>query len=179
MSRTLLSILTDFNCALVWMVSLCPLYPKSSSPFTKSFGYCSKCTNYNWYHCYLHVHSCFFFFSSLARSRYLSLFRFILILLCGLPGRQSLLFCMFSFFIFLFRWLSLGLVVWPRLDDPFVSKDHKRRLCFAFSRIDSGLCIYYCRIEFNFYLISSRITFLTLSCLDSFCTNLLYYYYYY
>ena len=39
---------------------------------------------------------------------------------------------------FSFCWLSLGLVVWPRYVDPFVSK---RSFCVSFSRTDSGLCI--------------------------------------
>ena len=49
---------------------------------------------------------------------YLS-FHFLLILLCGLPGRQSPQFGRFSF-----CWLSLGLVVYPRLGDLLVSQIH-------------------------------------------------------
>ena len=37
-SRTFLSILADFNNAVIWMVSTCPLISKSSSPFTHLLG---------------------------------------------------------------------------------------------------------------------------------------------
>ena len=60
-----------------------------------------------------------FFFSSLARS-YFS-FCFLLILLHSLPGRQSPLLGRF-FFLFICC-QSLCLVVWPRLDNPFVSQN--------------------------------------------------------
>ena len=61
-SRPLLSILADINNAVVWIVSVCPLISKCS------FG---DSTNYIWYHRHFHVS---IFFSSLARSMYLSLF---------------------------------------------------------------------------------------------------------
>ena len=49
-------------------------------------------------------------------------FRFLSVLPSGQPERQHPPFCTFSFLSFFFR-LSLGLVVWPRLNDPFVSQN--------------------------------------------------------
>ena len=75
-SKTLLSILTVLNNAIVWMVSTRPPTSKTSSPFInplvigqsqsvllfpihpvlcQSFDDCTKSTNYNWYNCHLHV----------------------------------------------------------------------------------------------------------------------------
>ena len=85
------------------------------------FGNCNKHTNNNWYHCYLHILH-FFFFSSLARYRYLSLFWIFSVLPYGQPERQSPLFGRFTFFFsfFFFGWLSLDLVIWPRLGDLMI-----------------------------------------------------------
>ena len=55
---------------------------------------------------------------------YLS-FRFLLIWLSNLPGQQSLLFSRFSFFC----WLSLVLVVWSKLGDPFESQNLEKFVC--------------------------------------------------
>ena len=119
-SRTLLSIQADLNNPLVWMVSTCPLISKSSSSFTKplrinpnapiTIGITVTFMFHSW-------------FSTLATSRFLSVF--------------SLSFFFFFFFtlwstrtakstnrkVFFFCWLSLGLVVWTRLDDLFRSQN--------------------------------------------------------
>ena len=91
-SRTLLSILTDLNYTVVWRISICPLISESSRPLI----------DYDWYH--RNFVTKFFLFSSLARSRYLYLFRFLFILFWGLSGRQSPLFSrlffLFSFSLF-------------------------------------------------------------------------------
>ena len=50
------------------MVSACPYFSNSTSPFIKRFGDCSECTYYNWYHRHIHV------FSFLASFDYLFLF---------------------------------------------------------------------------------------------------------
>ena len=54
-SRTRLSILVDFNNAVVWMVSTCPLVSKFFSPYINSFGDSTERANYNWYHRHFHV----------------------------------------------------------------------------------------------------------------------------
>ena len=57
------------------------------------------------------------FFNSLERSRHLSFFRFLWIFLWGQPGQQSQQLSKYSFSC----WSLLGLVVRPRLGDPFLS----------------------------------------------------------
>ena len=111
-SRTLLSILADLNNAIVWMVSFCPNIFKSPSPFTNPLEIVLRAS------IIIGIIITFVlqqFFSSLARSRYLSLFLFSVnfIVVCqdgkihNLAG--SLFLC-----------LSLGLVVWLRLGDLFL-----------------------------------------------------------
>ena len=58
------------------------------------------------------------FFSSLARSRYLSFFSHSFSLYQWQAGTVKSTILKILFF---FYWLSLGLVFWPRLGDPFVS----------------------------------------------------------
>ena len=77
-------------------------------------------------------HRFVFFFSSVARSRYSSLFLLSFDFICGLPRRQSPLFGRSHFFC----WLSLSWVVWPRLRDLLVSQI-PRGLCAS----DSPRCI--------------------------------------
>ena len=101
-------------------------------------------------------------------------FRFLSVLLCGQLERQSPPFNRFSlyFFFFFFFWLSLGLVVWPRLDDLFVSQI-PRVLCVSFSRTDPELfLLLYSNFKFLHYC--QCITFPTQSCLRlySLCANL-------
>ena len=71
----------------------------------------------------------FHFFSVLLQGRgiYLS-FRFLSGSSCSQPGWKSSIwqvffFLFFFFFFFFFFWLSLGLVVWFKLGDPFVSQN--------------------------------------------------------
>ena len=73
-SKTLLTILTDLNNAIVWMVSTHPVDFKSSN---QSFGDFTKSTNYNWYNRHFHIPQ-FVFFSILLQGTYLS-FYFLLI----------------------------------------------------------------------------------------------------
>ena len=120
-SRTLFSILADFNNAVVWMVSTNPLISKSSSPFAKPFvivpsvPITSGITFMS--------HSFLVLWQGLCT--FLS-FCFLLFSLYGLPGRQSQLFSRFSFF----GWLSLSLVIWPRLDDLFVFQNPREFYAF-------------------------------------------------
>ena len=111
-SRTLLSILTDFNNAIVWMVSR-PLISKSSSLWTNPLVTVPSAPVTICITVAFMFHS---FFSTLARSRYLSLFFLLSILPCGQSTvRQVLFFCR----------PSQGLVIWPRLGNPLVSQNPK------------------------------------------------------
>ena len=74
--RTLLSILTDLNNAVVWTVSLCPLISKSSSSFSKLLEIVPRASITIGITVIFMFHS---FFSALARFRYLSLFSFYFI----------------------------------------------------------------------------------------------------
>ena len=70
-SRTLLSILADFNNAVVWMVSTCPLISKSSNPFINPLVTVQRAPITIGINVTFMFHS---FFNSLARLRYLSFF---------------------------------------------------------------------------------------------------------
>ena len=95
-SGTLLSILTDLNNAIVWMVSTCSLISKSSSPFTNpleivpSVTITISITVTFMFHCY---------FSSLARSWYLCLFSlfFIFILWSSGKAKSTIYYYIYSF----------------------------------------------------------------------------------
>ena len=90
----------------------------SSSHCTNLFGDCTECTSYNWYH--RHFHIPFFFFSSLARSTYLSPF--------SLCFNLTLLTTIWQVILNFFGWISEGLAVWPRSGDPFISQN-PREFC--------------------------------------------------
>ena len=170
-SRTLLSILADLNYAFVWMVSTRPLISEPSSPFINPLVTVPSApiTIGIIVTFMLHI-----FFSSLVRTRYLSLFSvsFGFTLWSARMGKSTIRYVVFFlFFLFLFL-LSLGLVRWS----VYISKS-QRNLCVSFSRMDSGLCIYHLFVwlYFNFLLNSQWITFPTQSCLVlySFCVDLL------
>ena len=93
--------------------------------------YQSECTSYNWYHRHFHIPQFVFFFNSLARSSYLSHFSLSSSFTQWSAGRQSPLYGRFSSLSFFCR-LSQGLVVWPRLDDSFVSQNPKEFCAFHF-----------------------------------------------
>ena len=78
------------------MVSFHPSIFKSFGPFTKPLWDCFERTDNNEFR--VHIPLFFFLVLKQGRNTYLS-FRFLLFSHCGLPGRQSLLFCKFSFFI--------------------------------------------------------------------------------
>ena len=110
-SRTLLSILADLNGVGVSMVSTHPLISKSPCPCTNLFVTVPSSTITIGITVTFMFHS---FCSSLARSRYLSLFSLSFSFIQWSAGtakssiRQVIFFC----------WLLLGLVVWSRLGDP-------------------------------------------------------------
>ena len=94
-SKTLLSVLANLKKAVVCMVLDCPLIPDISSLLTKPLGIIPNAP--------IGITATFIFhsvFSSLVKSKYLSLFYFLWFLLCGWLGRQSPLFGWFSFFFF-------------------------------------------------------------------------------
>ena len=120
------------------------------------------------------------FFNSLARSWYLSFypsFRFLSILRCSQQSPQFGKFYSFFIFYFLFFccWLLLGLVVWPRLGDLFISQNNRGVCVFSFSKTDARLYIYYLFVwsNLNFLHNSQWITLPTQLCLvwHSFCDN--------
>ena len=111
------------------------------------------------------------FFSSLARSWYLSFFWLSFNFTLWSAGTAKFTIRQVFFLLFLFfYWLSLGLVVRPRFGDLFVSQN-------PFSLTDSGLYIYHLFVwsNFNFLHISLWINLSTQSSLVfySFCANLL------
>ena len=161
-SWTHLSILAYLNNAVVWMVSVCPLISKSSSPLTKHSGTFPSIPIKIGITVIFIFHS---YFSHLGRSKYSSRFSLFLIFTLWSSWtakssiRQVLLFC----------WLSL---VRPRLGDQFVSQN-PREVCAC----HSGLGIYHLFVWSNLNCLhnSQWITLPTQLCLvfHSFCTNLL------
>ena len=110
-SRTLLSILADLNNAVVLLFPS-PLVPLSI--FWRLYrvhrlqGLSSSLSS-----------SIAFFSVLLQGSGTYLCFCFPSVLPCGQPRQESQLLNGFFFFFFFF-WLSVGLVVWPKLGDPFV-----------------------------------------------------------
>ena len=91
-SGVFISILTDLDNVVVWMVSTCLFISKFSISFINSFRTVPSDQ--------LISPPCFIaFFLLQGRDAYLSFrFLFSFFSLCGLPGRQCPLFCRFSFF---------------------------------------------------------------------------------
>ena len=100
-TRTLLSILVDLNNASVRIVSILLLISNSSKLLSKLIGIVPTALTTIGITVNVIFHS---FLSSLARSWYLSLFRFILLSLCGSQERQNPLDRKFSFFFLFFFW---------------------------------------------------------------------------
>ena len=169
-SRTLLSILAVLNNAVVWMVSTRLPTSKSSSPFSNplvtvpnapiTIGIIVTCMFYS-------------FFSSLARSRYLSFFShsFSFILWSAGTAKSTILQVLFFLLIIIKSGLLAG-IRWS----VCILKSH-RSLCESFSRIGAELCIYHLLVwsNLNFLHISQWITLPTQSCLALYsrCVNLL------
>ena len=105
-SRTLPCILSDLNNAVVWIVSSYRLISKSSSSFINPLGIVPIATITISITVTFMFH---IFFSSLHNH---------------LSQEGKVHYCgRFSFFFFFFFWLSLGLVVWPRLGDKFLTEN--------------------------------------------------------
>ena len=96
--RTLLSILTDLNNAVVWTVSTHPVFFKSSSPCTNLLVTVPRVSITISIIVTFIFHS---FFTSLARSRYLSFFSLSFNSTSCPLGQQSPQFCKFSLFCWL------------------------------------------------------------------------------
>ena len=114
-SRTLLTILANLNKAVILMVSVPPPISKSSSPCRNPLVTAPSVPVTIGITVTFMFHS--FFFSPLARSRYLSFF--------------SISFSFSAGSLFCCCWFSLGLVVWLILGDPFASQ-HPREFCVSY-----------------------------------------------
>ena len=173
-SRTLLSILVVFNNAVVWMVSTRPPTSKSSGPFNKHLVTVPKAAITIGVIVTFMFHS---FFSSLARSRYLSLFSFSFILWSAGTAKLTILQVFFLFFFFFWLIIIRPCLLAEIRRSVCISKSH-RSLCLSFSRTGAGLCIYHLLAwsNLNFFNISQWITLPTQSCLAlySFCANFLF-----
>ena len=103
--------MADLNNAVVSMVSTWSQISKSSRLFTNLLEIVTSAPiTIGITVTFMFLSSCVIFFSYLSRSRCLSSFRFISILLYDLPGQKSSPFGRFIFFFFFFFWLSLELV---------------------------------------------------------------------
>ena len=115
-SRTPLSILNDLNNVVVWIVSTHPLISKFSSPFISPFVTVLRVPITIGITVTFIFHS---FFNSLARFNYLSfltIFQFYFVVCWDSKVHN---FARSLFFLI----LLLGLVVWPRLGDPFICQN--------------------------------------------------------
>ena len=135
-SRTLLSILAVLNNAVVWMVSTHPPTSKSSSPFSNSLVTVPKAPIAIGIIVTSMFHS---FFSSLAKSRYLSFFShsFSFILWSGGTAKSTILQVLFFFFLLII--FKSGLLTGIRWS-VCILKSY-RSLCVAFSRTGAGLLL--------------------------------------
>ena len=136
-SRTLLSILTVLNKAVVWMVSTPPPTSNSSSPFNNLLVTVPLAPITIGIIVIFMFHN---FFNSLARSRYLSFFSHSFSFILWSAGTVSRQFCKFSFFFFLLIIIKSGLLAEIRWSVR-MSKS-QRSLCVLFSMTGAGLCIY-------------------------------------
>ena len=141
-SRSSFCILVYSNNAVDSMVSTRPLLSKSSIPFIKPLGIVSRAPITTDITVIFMFHSFFVFLvPQHGLGTHLS-FRFLLILHCGPPGRQSPQFNRFSFsFLFLLTITESGLFAEIRWS-IFISRS-QRILCVSISRTYSGLCIYH------------------------------------
>ena len=133
-SRTLLSILAVLNNVVVWMVSSRPPTSKSSIPFSNPLVTVPNAPIA--ISIIVMFHS---FFSSLARSRYLSFFShsFSFILWSAGSAKSTILQVLF------FCWLLIGLDLLAEISGSVCMSKFHRGLCMLFSRTGAGLCIYH------------------------------------
>ena len=143
-SRTFLSILSDLSNAIVWIVSTHLLISKSSRPCTNSLVTVLRALITIGITVTFMFHS---FFSSLARSRYLSFFSFAFNFTLWSVGtaKSTILQVLFLLLLIITRFSRLAEIRWS----VCISKS-QRSLCVSFYRIDSGLCVYHLFVLSNF-----------------------------
>ena len=114
------------------------------------------------------------FFSSLARSKYLSFFSFSFnyTQMSARTAKSTIRYILFFFFFFFFLWLSLALVVWLRLNDSFVYQN-PRGVCASHSPGQILSCAYTMCSNLN-YLHSSKWITLTYTLSVLACCNRLF-----
>ena len=122
-SRTLLSILTDLNNVIIWMVKIRLLISSSFNPLSKPLRTVPSSPIIIGITVTLTPHN---FLSSLARSKYLCLFSLSLIFTLWSAGmakftNRQVLFFHFFFFFFSFFYNHWVWIFWPGLGDQFVS----------------------------------------------------------
>ena len=149
-SGSLLNIQGDLNGTVVWIVRSCPLISKSFSPFANALGIVPSVPVTTDITLTFMSH---IFLSSLAKTWYLSFFWFYSIFcwddkVHDSPGSL---------------WLSLVLIVWPRLG--VLSLSHV--LWVSIFRSDSGLCLYHLFVWSNSIFLHNSlwISFSTQPCL--------------
>ena len=122
---------SDLNSAIIWMVSTRVLISDSSNPFTNPLVTIPSAPITIGITVIFMFNS---FFNFLARSRYLSLFSpsFNFTLLSTGTAKYTIEHVPVN------CWLSLGLVVWPRLGDQFVYPNPKEFCASRSSRWISG-----------------------------------------
>ena len=129
------SILTILNNVVVWMVSTHPL-------ISKSFGDCTKSTNYNWDKRHFHVSQIFQFPSKLK-----IFFLFVFFQFYSMVSHDNKVhnFVCSPFLLIIIRSGCLAEIRWP----VCMSMSH-RSLNISFSWTAAGLCIYNLFIWSNF-----------------------------
>ena len=133
-SRNLLSILTVFNNAVVWMVSTRSPTSKSSWPFNNPLVTVLKAPITIGIIVTFMFHS---FFNSLARSRYLSLFSHSFSFILWSAGTAKSTILQIFFFVDYYKVFSSGRHWVIRFDIKL-----PQELCVSFSSTGAGLCIY-------------------------------------
>ena len=147
-SRTLFSILADFNNAAVGTVSTCPVISKSSSPCIKSLVTVPRTPITIGIIVTFLFHS---FFKSLARSRYLSHFSLSFNSILWSVGKaKTTIMQILSLLLIIIRSSRLTGIRWS-----VCILQSQRSLLVSFSRTDSGLWIYHLFVwsKFNFFTI--------------------------
>ena len=151
-SRILLSILTVFNNAVVWMVPTQPPTSKSSRPFNNPLVTVRKAP------ITISITVSFMFHSFFSNSVEVLISLFTFFQFYSVVSRDYKVDNFADFLFYLLIIIRSGLLVEIRWS-VCISKSH-RILCVSFSRIGAGLCIYHLLawLNLNFLHISQWIT---------------------